>query len=385
MLRKSSLSFICVFILLHSAYSQIKNTESVKNAVEYLTVSEIDIQQIADYAIERRLAKNNHDTLAALRKESWDWGAGVLMFGLMQAYYQTNEKPLVDFIKKWFDYHVTDEGFQMNHTDEVAPAAVLADLILAGELNQDSEHYQNVLKNTYDYLTRTKPKKLKGCKDENGQRKPVQLQWRGRTWLDDLFMTAPFMIRYAQTKNDTTLYSKIGKHFLAHRDLSQCHKKNSFLMKHGNYLFKDYKLLFWLPAANVAWARGNGWYVSALADFLSKLPRQHVMHFEMVVLFKNIIAEIATQQLDSGLFPTVLDDRSSYGEVSATALFIYATALGLQHQWIQGDHFYALIRKGIRGILEHIDENGQVKETSSETGVFPVAALYQMMPRGTYP
>lgn len=385
MLRKSSLSFICVFILLHSAYSQIKNTESVKNAVEYLTVSEIDIQQIADYAIERRLAKNNHDTLAALRKESWDWGAGVLMFGLMQAYYQTNEKPLVDFIKKWFDYHVTDEGFQINHTDEVAPAAVLADLILAGELNQDSEHYQNVLKNTYDYLTRTKPKKLKGCKDENGQRKPVQLQWRGRTWLDDLFMTAPFMIRYAQTKNDTTLYSKIGKHFLAHRDLSQCHKKNSFLMKHGNYLFKDYKLLFWLPAANVAWARGNGWYVSALADFLSKLPRQHVMHFEMVVLFKNIIAEIATQQLDSGLFPTVLDDRSSYGEVSATALFIYATALGLQHQWIQGDHFYALIRKGIRGILEHIDENGQVKETSNETGVFPVAALYKMMPRGTYP
>lgn len=386
---KSKGRIACAFLFLLAfssvAYPRLPKAPSIHSATHDSSNSKINIRQVARFAIQRRLNKNDNDTLKTIRSEKWDWGAGVLMFGMMHAFYQTEDESLFRFMNQWINLHTEKNDFKISHTDEVAPAAIIADMMVKGFLKKNDKIFRGVLDETFNFLTEAIPKTLKGCEDENGRRKEVQLQWRGRTWLDDLFMTSPFMIRYCELTGDSTLYTKIAKHFLAHRDFSQCHRENSYLMKHGNYLYKDYKLLFWMPSGNVAWARGNGWYIAALADFLAKLPKQHSMHFEMLKLYQNIIDEISTHQLESGLFPTVLDDHESYGEVSATALFVFATAIGLQKNWLGGEQNYKLVQNGISGILKNIDEMGQISGTSTGTGVFPSAVFYKIMKRGTYP
>lgn len=345
-----------------------------------------NIEKIANYSVQSRIKKYGN-IQNAVRKESWDWGSGVLMFGLIRAYEVTGDSTILSFVRHWIDYHF-DKGIKPSHTDHIAPAATVSEFILKGDLVQESERYNSILTLSYNYLM-SESIELEGCKCANGTHKKVKLQWRGRSWVDDLFMTVPFMVRYSELFNHPQLHETITDHFLAHRDLLQCHRKNSNLLKHGKYLSKDFKLWFiplgWLPSGNVAWARGNGWYAAALADFLAHLSTDSKSFTRLIDHFQNLMGEIANYQLRSGLFPTVLDNPSSYEEVSATALFVYATAIGLQHKWLKDDRYYALIKNGVIGILNKVSAEGRVSGISAGTTILPVAALYELIPVGTYP
>ncbi|MCB9231520.1 MAG: glycoside hydrolase family 88 protein [Bacteroidia bacterium] len=335
-----------------------------------------EIGRISRWAMQRRIDKQGSLEKAA-EHEHWSWGGGVLMFGLVRAHRVTQDENIIRFVQHWADFHY-EEGFPLNHTDRIMPAGVIAEMILEGKL---PTRYDAVLKLSYDYLMAGK-RVVRGCRDADGKRKKVQLEFRGRSWLDDLFMCGMFMTRYAEMTGSQELMDRVANQFLAHLDLLQCHGE-ARVLNHGQWLGRNGRPF--LPSGEVAWARANGWYLAATADFLMKNPADNPKRAAMLRYFQEIMAEIPQYQLESGLFPTVLDKPSSYGEVAATALFVYASAAGLRQGWLKGDQYYVLMHRGLQAIMENVDANGQVVGISAGTPVLPTPRLYEAINRGTWP
>ncbi len=81
------------------------------------------------------------------------------------------------------------------------------------------------------------------------------------------------------------------------------------------------------------WARGNGWIIRGLADFLEYLPPDHPGYAEMVQIFRNLVQGlIQYQEAQSGLWFTVVDKgerNDNYLETSGSLLIAYGIYKGL--------------------------------------------------------
>lgn len=336
-----------------------------------------EIKRVSGYAMHRREVEAGNLKYAA-EAERWSWGGGVLMYGLLRAH-EVNEDPrILEFIRHWIDYHYR-KGFHLNHTDRIMPAGVVSEMILDGDL---PEKYRPVLDLSYEFMTKGRHQ-AKGCPDENGKRPMVKLAFRGRSWLDDLFMNGQFMARYAMLTKDSKLMHDVGKQILAHIEILQCHGGDSKMLNHGQWLGPKGRPFF--PSGKVAWARANGWYLSAITDYLALTPNKWTEHRQILVHFQEIMSEVPRYQRADGLFPTVLDRPDSYGEVAATALYVQAAAAGLRQKWLRAEIYYDLVYKGLLAILDNLSPDGQVLQTSGGTPVLPWGKLYERIRIGTYP
>ena len=77
------------------------------------------------------------------------------MFGLVHAYEKTGDRAILDFVKQWVDYHV-EKGVNLSHTDQIAPAAVVAELMIHGSLDHKSERYISILEQSHKFLINAK-------------------------------------------------------------------------------------------------------------------------------------------------------------------------------------------------------------------------------------
>lgn len=329
------------------------------------------INRVGGQSIATRVLKYGNLKDAA-KEETWHWGSGVFMFGLVRAHSCTGTKDFVTYPKLWVEFHQKN-GIHLTHTDRVMPAGVVGDMLERGYV---SDEYAPILDQAYDYLMEGQ-RRVKGC---GGEWK--DLEWRGRTWLDDLVMTGVLMIRYREYYQKPGMDEMIASQFLAHIDLLQCHQETK-LMNHGQWLGPKGRR--WFPSGKVAWARANGWFLVAMGDFLEHSSPEKGYYAVLQGHFQDILSAVSACQKEDGLFPTVLDKPRTKGEVAATALFVQATATGLKNGWIEGEAYFRLVRKGLEAIYQNIDETGRIRNISAGTPVMPTPGLYNRINMGTYP
>jgi rhamnogalacturonyl hydrolase YesR len=82
------------------------------------------------------------------------------------------------------------------------------------------------------------------------------------------------------------------------------------------------------------WGRGNGWTALAMTELLAELPpdypgREKVLHY-----YRQLMRGAVEQQDGSGLWHNVLDRHQTYLETSASAMFVYALARGVNEGWL---------------------------------------------------
>lgn len=143
--------------------------------------------------------------------------------------------------------------------------------------------------------------------------------------------------------------------------------------------------------ANALWARGNCWITIAipeLVELLSPVSEDGLRLFLLSTLQTQIDALLSVQDQESGLFHTILDDPSTYLESSATAGFAYgilkSIRLGLiAEARVEACKVAAL--SAIRGVLENINEKGELEKTSFGTPVFDNIEDYSRIPITTMP
>ncbi|WPP42403.1 glycoside hydrolase family 88 protein [Paenibacillus hunanensis] len=172
-------------------------------------------------------------------------------------------------------------------------------------------------------------------------------------WADDLYMSTPFLVRYARIRNHPAALDEAARQFLLFR----------------NYLFiPEYQIMSHVydfkygQATQIPWGRGNGWTLFSLSEVLEALPEQHEHRAALVDFFNELCEGYATLQSNSGLWHQVLNEPGTYEEASCTAMFAYGFARGVRMGWLrQPDRYAAAARKAWNALTRlAIDRQGNV-------------------------
>lgn len=172
-------------------------------------------------------------------------------------------------------------------------------------------------------------------------------------WADDLYMSTPFLCRYAGVTGNSEALDEAARQFLLFR--SYLYMPEERIMSH---VF-DFK--YGMPT-RIPWGRGNGWTLFSLTEVLEALPADHDHRAELVSFFNELCAGYAELQADSGLWHQVLNDPDAYQEASCTAMFAYSFARGVRFGWLhEPQRFIQAALRAWDGLTRYaIDGQGNV-------------------------
>jgi len=151
-------------------------------------------------------------------------------------------------------------------------------------------------------------------------------------WCDDMYMSVPFLCRYAELTGDSRYLDEAAKQLLLYK--SYLYMPDLQLMSHV------YDVRRGLPSRTV-WGRGNGWVFFSLAELLAVLPTGHPDYERLLQFYRELAEGYRRVQGVNGLWHQVLTDPESYEEASCTAMFIYGMARGVRQGWLRSTQLYA--------------------------------------------
>lgn len=192
-------------------------------------------------------------------------------------------------------------------------------------------------------------------------------------WADDLYMSVPFMIRYAAYMNDTSMLEDAVQQaldyykYLMRPELNICyHCYHSDADENGT----------------ASWGRANGWFLLAYTDLLSFLPEDHPKRNQLIQNLQHFVIGIARCQSQSGAWHQLLDKSDSYLEMSCTAMFTYGIAKAVNQGWIHKD-YADVAEQGWLSLLSNMTENYDIKNICVGTGIRPSISYYYNRPART--
>ncbi len=179
-------------------------------------------------------------------------------------------------------------------------------------------------------------------------------------WLDDLYMSVPCLAQAGKLSGDRRFFDDAAKQILQFSDRMFVKEKKLFM--HAWVQEMDYH-----PAFH--WARANGWALMAMAELLDVLPENHPDRQRILALFRQHAEGVTARQGHAGLWHQLLDRTESYEETSASAMFVFAIARGINRGWLDARAFGPAASLGWNAVAKKVNSKGQVEGTCVGTGV----------------
>jgi unsaturated rhamnogalacturonyl hydrolase len=118
------------------------------------------------------------------------------------------------------------------------------------------------------------------------------------------------------------------------------------------------------PVGAVHWGGGNGWVVAGLARALHRLTARRTglvparaFAEDAARHARGVIDAVLPHRAPSGLFHDVLDDPSTFEEVTAAEMVAYGILTGVADGWLPGS-YAAAGRSLVATAREHVDGDG---------------------------
>ena len=401
-MKKIILCISCFLFFFSYAYSQEKRTvaEGRKETQQVLeTVADRIISETSYRFIDKETGKTYQSTIglsakASVKVESryndWHYTNGVLNFGMYELGDLLAKKEYTRFVEKNFDF-VFNQGnldyfkklydeerkkdwrsvqqlnwymfFRMVRLDDCGTmGASLIDVYR----RDPQPAYRDYIDKVARHLLITEPR----LRDNTICRYSPH---ENTIWADDLYMSISFLARMGKLTGDNKYFDDAVYQ----------------VKQYYNYLWDPEKQIFYhcyltdIRQNGVAhWARANGWIFMAQADLLEVLPENYPGKEEVLKIFKEQAAGLARCQSESGLWHQLLDKNDSYLETSASAMFVFGMARGVNRGWLDQDFSY-VADEGWKGILSKIDGDGNVHDICVGTGIMPSLSFYYKRPLAT--
>ncbi|HTU68130.1 MAG TPA: glycoside hydrolase family 88 protein [Steroidobacteraceae bacterium] len=189
-------------------------------------------------------------------------------------------------------------------------------------------------------------------------------------WLDDLYMSVPCLAQMGKLTGERRYYDDAAKQILQFA-------QRMFVKERG--LFMHAWIQGMEPHPAFHWARANGWALMAMVELLDVLPADHPARAKVLALFEAHAAGIAAAQGHAGLWHQLLDRRESYEETSASAMYVFALARGINRGWLDARAYGPVVSLGWNAVTTKVNAKGQVEGTCVGTGVGwdPMFYLYR--------
>jgi unsaturated rhamnogalacturonyl hydrolase len=193
-------------------------------------------------------------------------------------------------------------------------------------------------------------------------------------WVDDLYQGIPALARMGQLTGEQKYLNEAVRQVRLFSE--KLFDKVKGICMHG--WVQDME-----PHPTFYWARANGWAILAIAVLLEVLPDDHPDRRTTLELFKAYCHGLAKLQSGSGFWHQLLDRNDSFLETSATAMFTFALAHGINQGWLRADVFGPVALQGWNAVTTKVNTKGQVEGTSAGTSMAFDAAFYYERPVGT--
>ncbi len=301
--------------------------------------------------------------------EEWDWPQGVGLYGLCKLQNFHEDKRYEEFFKNWFSHNI-EIGLPSKNINTTAPFLTLLDLAK----KTGNETYKSMCLEYAEWLIDELPKTEEGgfqhLTSAIGNRNGVSLH-EGQLWIDTLFMAVLFLNQTGQYFNMPKFVEESIHQFLLH--IKYLYNKNTELFYHG-WRF-DGRNNF----GNIFWCRGNSWFTYGVIDYIGsfdEFPLDPGVSSFLIDTYKSQVDALLKLQDANGLWHTVLDDPTSYCEVSGSAAITAGILKGIK-LGILDDSYKAAAEKAIQKICDNITEDGTVLNVSAGTGIGIDAAHYK--------
>jgi unsaturated rhamnogalacturonyl hydrolase len=287
-------------------------------------------------------------------KAKWDYTVGLFTLSLLKLDAQVHNPDYVKFAKNTIGSFITPEGGIRGYKVEEyqLDAVNSGKTVLALWQITHEERYQKAAALLRQQLN-TQPRTADGG-FWHKERYPHQM------WLDGLYMGAPFYAEYARLFNGPV------------SDFDDVAKQIQLVAEHTYdpatglfyHAWDESKEQPWANKATGTssnfWGRAIGWYAMALVDVLDYLPANHPARPEIIATFQKLCRGVVKyQDPKTGLWYQVLDQgdrKGNYLEATASSMFVYAMAKGVNHDYLPQSYVPA-IKTGYRGIIKNLVKN----------------------------
>lgn len=293
----------------------------------------------------------------------WNYPLGVVMYGLMRTASLLNDKRIENYAKAHiqrtldtFDYAMWDKKVHggaaslhnlLSSIDSLDDCGAFCAAVEEATLlyNLDSK---KVCDFVADYIETKQPRNPDGSFCRQHQLHSFHNE---TMWLDDMYMSVPFLVRRYKITGDEKYLSDCINQFKQYKKWLYMEDKN--LMSHV------YDLRHNMPTL-VPWGRGNGWFIFSLTELLPYLPQESPDRKFLEEFFVKLAKGYLAHQDTLGRWHQVLDDKDSYLETSCTAMFAAAFMRGFK-MGLLGEEYKKAAIKAVESIVQNcVDKEGNL-------------------------
>ncbi|MGO1244870.1 MAG: glycoside hydrolase family 88/105 protein [Sphingobacterium sp.] len=291
--------------------------------------------------------------------EAWQFDHGKrLYFGytqglggmaMLKMWKQTNEQKYFDYVEKWADTIINDQGeihmykVESYNIDYINSGKVLFPL------------FEKTGKQKYKLAIERLMKQL-----EHHPRTHEGVYWHKliyphQIWLDGLYMGDPFVAAYGKFVGDDTYYDDVINQFIV--TAKHTYDKKTGLYYHG---WDESKNQRWANKQTGQspnfWGRSNGWWFMALVDVLDFIPESYPKRDSLLQIINDLAETLPRYQDSDGLWSQVLDQpgrERNYQEASVSSMFMYSYAKAVNKGYID-KKYRAVAEKTLAGIQKKL-------------------------------
>jgi unsaturated rhamnogalacturonyl hydrolase len=170
-------------------------------------------------------------------------------------------------------------------------------------------------------------------------------------WIDDAYMSIPFLAHMGVLTGDRAYFDDAARQVVGMAD--HLMDKTTGLYDHAWFANSTYDAKFF-------WGRGAGWALMSTAELLSVLPADHPARPKVLEIFQRAVQAVAAVQGGTGLWHQLLDKTDSYLETSASAMFTFAVARGVNRGWL-APVYAPVAQAGWKAVAQRVRADGQIE------------------------
>ncbi len=309
--------------------------------------------------IAERMIYGN-DTEWNMNIKSFDWVPGVGLYGILTAYHTTKEKNYLDFLNEWAKLYLED-AYTQKTVNSTAPLLTILGLYEITE----KPNYLKVCIDIADWIVTHAPLTKDGGLEHTVTEKVEGFS--DQIWADTLFMVCIFLAKLGKLTGNESYSDFAVKQLVIHHKLLA--NPLDGLYYHGwNGAQRNHM-------SAVYWGRANAWIIYSTMEII-KINDSFEDANEIQAYIKKHAKSLKKWQRSDGTFGTILNDTSSYSEISATAGIIAGIKMAVE-QNILDESYLQVYQKGLAAVKAAVTEDGSVSGVSTGTPVMASAQEYK--------
>ena len=189
-------------------------------------------------------------------------------------------------------------------------------------------------------------------------------------WADDLYMSVPFLAQMGVESGERAYFDDAARQVI---------QMSARLQDPVTGLWDHSWFENTVPDPKFYWGRASGWSIMAAAELLSVMPEDHPERARVLEIFRRSAQGAVATQGGIGLWHQLLDKTDSYLETSASAMFTFAIARGVNRGWLS-PVYAPVAQAGWQALATRVRPDGRIEGICVSTTAAYDAVYYYNRP-----